>query len=51
MAIAIKSIPPLKGKESTRFRKNAEEGLKKKSSVPFTKEQKIASAILAKSKL
>ncbi|HTN38822.1 MAG TPA: hypothetical protein VL053_17195 [Arachidicoccus sp.] len=52
MAIAIKSIPVLKGKVAEEFdRKALKNFTKKKHTIDFTKQADIAAKILAKAKL
>lgn len=48
MAIAIKSIPVLKGAEAQEFARKADQQLANRYSIDFTKEAKIARAILKK---
>ena len=51
MAIEIKAIPVLRGKEAKAFNKRADENVAKKSTIDFSKKAKIASKILAKAKI
>lgn len=51
MAIAIKSIPPLKGECAKQFIERANEASLKRGTVDFSKQAKSASAILKKAKL
>ena len=51
MAISIKIIPTLRGRVASRFCKTAAENEKKRASVNFTTQVKIAKAILRKSKV
>lgn len=51
MAIAIKSIPTLEGKEARAFVKKAKRSEAKKGSVDFTQQYKVACNILKKAKL
>lgn len=50
MAIAIKNIPPLKGKEAKRFVDAAETAERNRATVDFSKQVLIARSILEKSK-
>ena len=51
MALAIKTVPVLKGKPAERFVKNAQESYAKKGTVDFSKEASNAKKILATAKL
>lgn len=51
MAIAIASVPVLKGTASDRFEQQMEESEKRRGSIDFTKSIETARKILAKSKL
>lgn len=52
MAIYIKPVPTLHGKVAERFNKTAKENATmKRATVDFTKQVKIARAILEKSKI
>ncbi len=51
MAITIKSIPVLKAKEAKVFEKKIETNIRKKSTVNFTKQTSMATAILEKASL
>ena len=51
MAIAIKSIPTLKGEAAIKFVKKAEAASKKRATIDFSKQIKIATKILKKAKL
>lgn len=52
MAIAIKDIPTLKGKNARRFAEKADDVLKnKKGSIDFSKQIEITKKILANAKL
>ena len=48
MALEIKAIPTLKGKEAERFVKEADKAYQKKEKTDFSKQVKIARAILKK---
>ena len=50
MAIAIKPIPHLKNKAASSFNESVEENSTKKATVNFSKQNKLASKILAKAK-
>jgi hypothetical protein len=50
MALAIKSIPPVTGKDAERFIKAAEKAERSRASIDFTEQIKTARAILEKSK-
>ena len=50
MALAIKTVPVLKGKEAERFIKNAQDSYAKKGTVDFSKEAINAKKILASAK-
>ena len=50
MAIAISGIPMLTGDEALAFRERAEETLKKRGSIDFSKQRAEMKAILAKAK-
>lgn len=49
MALEIKAIPTLRGKEAERFVKEADKAYKSKEKTDFSKQVKIARAILKKS--
>jgi hypothetical protein len=51
MAIAIKSIPTLKGEDAKRFNEKADRAYNKRATVDFSKQAKIARAILEKAKM
>ena len=51
MALAISGIPMLTGDEALAFREKAEETLKKRGSIDFSKQRAEMKAILAKAKL
>lgn len=51
MAIAISGIPMLKGNEALAFRKKAEEAMKNRGSIDFSKQRAEMKSILAKAKL
>lgn len=51
MAIAIRPIPTLKGKEALDFVQAAEENYKQKGSVDFSAQIRIANSILKKARL
>ena len=51
MAIGIKDIPTLHGRVASRFSKTAADNERKRASVNFTTQVKIAQAILKKSKI
>lgn len=51
MAIEIKEIPTLKGKEAERFMKQAEKSYKKRATIDFSKQVKETMAILRKSNM
>lgn len=51
MAIAIKSIPTLKGDDAKRFIKAATRAENNPATVNFSKQAKVARAILEKSKM
>ena len=51
MAIAIKQIPVLRGKEASAFVRKAEENATKKHSVDFSAQAKTAKIIFAKAKI
>ncbi len=51
MAIAIKSIPTLRGKVARDFVKKAEAAEKNRGTIDFTKQAKIAKAILDKANM
>ncbi len=51
MAIAIKQIPVLRGKEAAEFVKKAEQNVSKKHSVDFSEQAKTARTIFAKAKI
>lgn len=50
MAIAISGIPMLTGDEALAFRERAEETLRKRGSIDFSKQRAEMKAILAKAK-
>lgn len=50
MALAIKSIPPVTGKDAERFIQAAEKAEKNRASIDFTEQSKITRAILEKSR-
>lgn len=51
MAIEIRGIPTLEGKEAERFVKQAEKALKKRATIDFSKQVKETIAILRKSNM
>ena len=51
MALKIKAIPTLKGKEAERFVKEADKAYQKKEITDFSKQVKIARAILKKANM
>jgi hypothetical protein len=51
MAIEIKSIPTLKGKEGERFVKEAEKAFQSKEKVDFSKHVREARCVLRKAKM
>lgn len=51
MALDIKAIPTLKGKEAERFVKEAEKAYLKQEKIDFSKQVKIARAILKKANM
>ena len=51
MALEIKAIPTLKGKEAERFVKEADKAYQKKEKTDFSKQVKIARAILKKANM
>ena len=51
MALGIKAIPTLKGKEAERFAKEADKAYQKKEKTDFSKQVKIARAILRKANM
>ena len=51
MALEIKAIPTLKGKEAERFVKEADKAYLKKEKTDFSKQVKIARAILKKANM
>lgn len=51
MALAISGIPMLTGDEALAFRSKAEESLKNRASIDFSKQRAEMLAILAKAKL
>ena len=51
MALAISGIPMLTGDEALAFREKAEETLKKRGSIDFSKQRAEMKAILAKAKI
>jgi hypothetical protein len=51
MAIEIKSIPTLKGKEAERFVKEAEKAFRHKGEVDFSKHVSEARSVLRKAKM
>ncbi|NLJ00208.1 MAG: hypothetical protein GX371_03525 [Bacteroidales bacterium] len=50
MALAIKSIPPVTGKDAERFIQAAERAERNQASIDFTEQSKITRAILEKSR-
>ena len=50
MALAISGIPMLTGDEALAFRERAEETLKKRGSIDFSKQRAEMKAILAKAR-
>jgi len=50
MALTIKSIPPVTGKDAERFIQAAEKAEKNRASIDFTEQIKITHAILEKSR-
>lgn len=51
MARKIRSVPVLHGKEADRFIKKADEALKLKGTIDFSKQARICQKIISKSKL
>lgn len=51
MALEIKAIPTLKGKEAERFIKEADKAYQNKGKIDFSKQVKIARAILKKANM
>ena len=51
MALAISGIPMLTGDEASAFREKAEEALKCRGSIDFSRQRSEMKAILAKAKL
>lgn len=51
MAIAIKSIPVLRGKLAEQFIDKAEKNLSKRATIDFSKQVQIANRILEKAKM
>ena len=51
MALEIKAIPTLKGKEAERFVKEADKAYQSKEKTDFSKQVKIARAILRKANM
>ena len=51
MALEIKTIPTLRGKEAERFVKEADEAYRKRGKTDFSKQVKIARAILKKANM
>lgn len=51
MAIAIKSIPVLKGKVASEFVKKADQRFKEKGSVDYSSQAALAAKILSKAKI
>lgn len=51
MATKIKSVPRLTGKTADKFNKMADNALKNKGTLDFSKNIEIASKILAKAKI
>ena len=51
MAVEIKAIPTLRGKEAERFVKEADKAYKSKEKTDFSKQVKIARAILKKANM
>ena len=51
MALEIKAIPTLKGKEAERFMKEAEKAYQSKEKTDFSKQVNIARAILRKANM
>ncbi len=51
MALEIKAIPTLRGKEAERFVKEADKAYKSKEKTDFSKQVKIARAILKKANM
>ncbi|WP_294477820.1 hypothetical protein [uncultured Bacteroides sp.] len=51
MAIEIKSIPTLKGKEAERFVKEADRAFQNKGKVDFSKHIREARSVLKKAKM
>lgn len=50
MAIAIRTVPVLKGKVATSFEKDVAENVLLKGTINFSEQKNIASKILAKAK-
>jgi hypothetical protein len=51
MAIPIKSVPTLKGKEAEIFVKKAQQAYNERGSIDFSKQVKIGREILKKAKI
>ena len=51
MALEIKAIPTVKGKEAERFAKAADKAYQNKGKTDFSEQVKIARAILRKAKM
>lgn len=51
MALEIKAIPTLRGKEAERFVKEADKAYRNKGKTDFSKQVKIARAILKKANM
>lgn len=51
MAIAIKSIPTLKGEDAKTFIKKADKALGKRATIDFSKQIEMSRAILKKANL
>lgn len=51
MALEIKAIPTLKGKEAERFVREADKAYQSKGKTDFSKQVKIARAILKKANM
>lgn len=51
MAISIKSIPTLTGKDAKRFVENTNKAIEKRATVNFSKQVKSCASILSKAKI
>lgn len=51
MAISIKSVPTLTGKDAKRFVENTNKAIEKRATVNFSKQVKSCASILSKAKI